>query len=159
MNSRGTWVIIVSLFIAVVLTILPLPNWAVWARPLWVLIILIYWVLALDCRVGVGVAWVMGILLDILGGTLLGEHALAMAIVIYIVAKLQRQIRIAPLMQQTLLIFILSAIYLGIIYVCLGLTNRLPSSLLYWLPVFITALLWPWLFILLRDCRRRFKVT
>lgn len=159
MNSRGTWVIVVSLFIAVVLTILPLPDWAAWARPLWVLMVLIYWVLALDSRVGVGVAWLMGILLDILGGTLFGEHALAMVVVIYIVAKLQRQIRIAPLMQQALLIFILSTIYLSIIYLCLGLTNRLPSSFLYWLPVFITALLWPWLFIILRDCRRRFTVT
>jgi rod shape-determining protein MreD len=159
MNSQGTWVIVASLFIAVVLTILPLPDWAAWARPLWVLMVLIYWVLALDYRVGVGVAWLMGILLDILGGTLFGEHALAMTIVIYIVTKLQRQIRIAPLMQQALIVFILSAIYLGIMYVCLGLTNRLPSNFLYWLPIFITVLFWPWLFIILRDCRRRFKVT
>jgi rod shape-determining protein MreD len=159
MKSRGTWVIVVSLLFAVVLTILPLPDWAAWARPLWVLMVLIYWVLALDNRVGVGVAWCMGILLDILGGTLLGEHALAMGIVIYIVAKLQRQIRVAPLMQQCFIIFLLGTLYLGIIYITLRVSNRLPGTWMYGLPILITTLLWPWLFIILRDFRRRFKVT
>jgi rod shape-determining protein MreD len=158
MKTRGTWAITASLFCAVVLTILPLPDWASWARPLWVLLVLIYWVLALDNRVGVGVAWLLGILQDILGGTLFGEHALAMAIVIYIVAKLQRQIRVAPLMQQALIIFALSAIYLAIIYLLLGLTHRLPASIMFWWPVLTSALIWPWLFIILRDCRRRFRV-
>lgn len=159
MNRRGTWVIVLSLFVAVILTILPLPDWAAWGRPLWVLMVLIYWVLALDNRVGVGTAWGMGILLDILGGTLLGEHALAMGIVIYIAAKLQRQIRVAPLMQQAIIIFALSAFYLGIIYLILAITQRTPVTIMYWLAVFMTALFWPWVFVILRDLRRRFKVT
>lgn len=159
MNKQGTWIIAVSLLVAVILTILPIPDWAAWGRPLWVLMVLMYWVLALDNRVGVGTAWYMGILLDILGGTLLGEHALAMAIVIYIVAKLQRQIRVAPLMQQALIMFILSVLYLGLIYLSLALTHRAPQSILYWLPIFMTSLFWPWVFVILRDLRRRFKVT
>ena len=157
--KRGTWVIIVSLFCAVLLTIMPLPEWAAWARPVWVLMVLAYWVLALEQRVSVGIAWLLGLLMDSLGGTIFGEHALALCIIIYIVAKLQRQIRVAPLLQQAFFMAILTFIYLLILFLAQGLVQHIPATWMFWLPILSTALLWPWLFIILRDCRRRFRVT
>ncbi len=72
LRRHGNWVIVLSLLIALVLTLLPLPPWAAPYRPDWVALALIYWCLALPERVSVGIGWSMGLLLDGLSGTLLG---------------------------------------------------------------------------------------
>jgi rod shape-determining protein MreD len=51
------WIIALSLVIALMLTALPLPEWAVNWRPAWVAMVLIYWCMALPERVGIGVRW------------------------------------------------------------------------------------------------------
>jgi rod shape-determining protein MreD len=53
---------------------------------------------------------------------------------------------------------VLSFLYLLMIYLFQGMTEHVPASILFWLPVITTGLFWPWVFILLRDCRRRFNV-
>jgi len=157
-TNRGTWVVIVSLLFAVLLTILPLPSWAGWARPLWVLMVLCYWAMALDDSVSVGIAWLLGILLDVFGGTVFGEHALVMCLCIFIVIKLKKQIRLFPLWQQSVLMLLLSVLYLGIIYLIQGMLGSAPQTIFYWLPLLTTAIFWPWIFVILRDSRRRFRV-
>ncbi len=158
-SSRGNWVIVLSLLLAVFLTILPLPTWATWSRPLWVLMVLCYWVLALDEKISVGIAWLIGILLDILGGTVFGEHALVMCLSIFILLKIKKQVRMFPLWQQAVVILLLSALYQGIIYLIQGILGNPPATILYWISIVTTAIFWPWVFIILRDTRLRFKVT
>jgi len=75
-NSGKTFFVIgISLLMSLVLTILPLPAWASWWRPQWVFLVLIFWMLTLPYRVGLGVAWIMGLIVDLLLGTTLGLHA------------------------------------------------------------------------------------
>lgn len=147
-----------SILLAMMLSILPLPEWAIWLRPQWVMLVIIYWCLALPERISIGVAWLIGLLLDVLLGTLLGQHAIALAVVAYIVVKFHPRIRLYPLWQQTLLIFILLLVYLSIIFWVQGLLGVLPSTWEFWLTALTSSLLWPWVFIILRDLRRRFNV-
>jgi rod shape-determining protein MreD len=158
-NTLGTIVITITLLIAIILTIMPLPIWATWARPLWVLMVLSYWALALEDRVGIGIAWLVGILLDILNGTLFAEHALVMTLAIYVVLKFKHQIRMFPVWQQAVVMCLLSFMYQGVIYIIQGMIGHSPDTVFYWLPLLTTLIFWPWVFILLRDCRRRFKVS
>src|SRR5689334_20324828 len=103
----NNWVaILISLLIALMLMLLPMPAWAAWMRPVWVLMVLIYWTIAVPYRVNTGIAFVMGLLIDLLTGTLLGEHALALTVVIYFVARLHMRLRMYPLIQQSMSIFI-----------------------------------------------------
>ncbi len=148
-----------TLLIALVLALLPMPDWAMWARPAWVLLVLIYWAMVVPTRVSVGVAWVMGCLLDLLYGTLLGEHALALTVVIYFVARLHIRLRMYPMLQQGLSVCMFVLLYQFILYCVQGFIGDLPSSHLYWLSSFTSMLLWPWLFVLMRDCRQWFRVT
>ena len=56
-SRQGNWIIVLSFIMAIMLTALPLPEWAVNWRPSWVAIVLIYWCMAVPDRVGILVAW------------------------------------------------------------------------------------------------------
>lgn len=148
----------ISILLAMMLSILPLPDWAIWLRPQWVVLVVIYWCLALPERVSVGIAWMIGLLMDVLLGTLLGQHAFALVVVAYIVVKFHPRIRLYPLWQKTLLVFVLLLVYLSLIFWVQGLLGVLPTTWEFWLTAVTSALLWPWVFIILRDMRRRFNV-
>lgn len=151
--------ILTTLLMALILALLPMPDWTIWLRPAWVLMILIYWAMMTPYQVSVGVAWLVGLLVDLLNGTLLGEHALAYTIVIYFVSKMYIRLRMYPLLQQGMSILVFVLMYQFVLYCIQGFIGELPSSHLYWLSSVTSMLLWPWLFVLMRDLRRWFKVA
>ncbi len=152
------WFILVTFLIALGLDILPLPGWVIWLRPSWTLLVLLYWAMALPNVVGIFYALMIGLLLDLLNGTVLGEHAVALIVVTYIMIKFHQLIRVYPLMQQTIIIFLLFITYQIIIFAIQGFVGQLPHTILYWLSGVISTLLWPWVFVLLRDWRRKLNV-
>jgi len=157
--SHGRWVIFLTLLVALMLDVLPLPGWVIWLRPHWSLLVLLYWIMALPYCVGITYAFMVGVLLDLLNGTLLGEHAFAIVAVAYLAIKLHQLIRVYPLLQQTLVILLMMLLYQIIIFSIQSFIGESPHPLLYWLPVLVSAVLWPWLFVVLRDWRRRLRVT
>ena len=83
-RRHGTWVIVASFLLAYALTALPLPEWAELWRPAWGALVLMYWCMAVPQRVGVAIGFFAGLGLDVLQGTLHGQHALAMCIVAFV---------------------------------------------------------------------------
>lgn len=148
-----------TLCLSLILMLLPMPEWATWMRPAWVLMVLIYWAMSLPFILSVGTAWLIGLVVDLLNGTLLGEHALAYTIIIYFVGRMHIRLRMFPMIQQSLFVFALILLYQFIIYCTQGFIGELPRSHLYWLSSVSSMLLWPWLVILMRDVRRWFKVA
>lgn len=148
---HNTALIPITLVIAFVFTLLPMPGWVVWLRPAWILMVLIYWAMMDPERVNVGVAWMVGIFLDVLEGTLLGEHALALTVVIYIVVRMCSRLRMFPLIQQGLSIFLLVLLYQFILFCIQGFLGALPNSWLYWSSSLTSMLLWPWVYSILRG--------
>ena len=157
-RHRGYWVILLTLVAALGLAIFPLPSWARPYRPDWVLLVLLYWCMALPTRVGVGTAWTLGLLLDVLKGTLLGQHGLGLAVVAFLMLKLHQRIRVYPLWQQALSIGMLLTLNQLFMLWVNGILGRPGIDWSYWIPSLIGMILWPWIFILLRDLRRRFRV-
>lgn len=143
--------IIFTCLVALILTIIPLPAWLTQISPLWVLLVLMAWLLEAPQQVGLGVAWVMGITLDLLQGTLLGEHALAFIIVAIVVSHLRARLRMFPLLQQGLCVFCFALLYLFIIYTIQGMMNVLPDRLLYWVSAMTSMLIWPWVIACIRQ--------
>ena len=159
MNARGTWVILITFLVAMLLMILPLPEWARPFRPQWVTLTLVYWCIALPHRFGVGTGFILGIVLDVLTGTLLGQHALGLSLVAFIAVQLHARIRVFPFWQQSLAIMVLLIVeHLFALWV-MGATGQTPPGLLYWVVPLIGAVLWPWVFVTLRNVRRHFKVA
>ena len=157
-KHSGGWVIILSLIIAFMLTAMPLPEWFINWRPAWIAMVLIYWCMALPERVGIGVAWVSGMLLDVQQGTVLGQHALALAVLAYIAVKSYQRIRVFPLTQQAVLIGLYILLFQFIILWVKGMMGVPPQHWSFWMPALTSMILWPWVFIILRDFRRRFHV-
>lgn len=141
---------------AFMLAIMPLPDWAVDFRPDWVTLVLIYWAMALPANIGVTVAWFAGLMLDVSHGAVLGQHALGLVIVIYVINAQHQRLRVASLLQQALVIFVLLFFKQLLSLWVTGIMGRAPDTWLYFMPSLTSALLWPWLYIILRDLRRKF---
>jgi len=158
-KHHGSGIIVISFIIAIMLTAMPLPEWAINWRPAWVAMVLIYWCLALPHRVGIGVGWFLGILLDVLQGTLLGQNAIGLTILAFLTLKSHQRVRMYPLVQQALVICLFVLVYQLLSLWVRGIMGVPPRSWTYWMPAFTSMVLWPWLFIILRDLRRRFHVS
>jgi len=157
-QHNGGAIIIMSFVIAYMLTAMPLPDFALNWRPAWVVIVLIYWCLAIPDRVSVGIAWVLGLLLDVQQGTVFGQNAIELTLIAFVIIKMHQRVRVFPLVQQALLVCLLllvSQLFTLWVRAMLGFP---PQDWTYWAPAFTSMLIWPWLFIILRDVRRKYHV-
>lgn len=155
---RRTWVILVSLAVALFLTVVPMPDWGDDLRPQWVAMALIYWNLALPTRIGVFWAWGTGLVLDVTSGTVLGQHALSLSVMAWLAVELHQRIRVFPPVQQAVSVWILLLLERLLSMWVLGATGQPTPTLWFWMPTFVGMFLWPWVFIVLRDLRRHFAV-
>ncbi len=115
--------------------------------------------MAVPDRVGVGIGWLVGLFLDVIHGAVLGQYALALALIAYFTLSLHQRMRIYPLVQQSLVVLVLVLMQQLLITWIRGYLGQSPDSLAHWLPALTSMLLWAWLFIILRDLRRHFRVT
>ncbi len=147
--------ILVSLLLGLSLAILPLPSWAAAARPDWVALLVVYWSLAVPRRFGIGSAWLAGLALDTLTGTLLGQHALGLTLVAFICLKFHLRIRVFPIWQQAMTVFMLLTVNQFVLFWVEGLAGAGQIPAVRWLPVVTGTLLWPLVAQLLGVIRSR----
>jgi rod shape-determining protein MreD len=152
---QGGSVIVITIIIAMLLMLVPLPDNLRFARPEWVLMTLIYWAMALPQRVGVGYAWCVGLLMDLLMGGSLGVEAFSYAFVIYLILRFHLQLRQYPLWQQALSIMT----FVLVVNIPSALMASNFSSWYIWLPAVTTTVLWPIVYAFLRAVRRTLNVS
>jgi rod shape-determining protein MreD len=145
--------------LAALLAIFPFPNWLLWARPEWLALVLVYWVIALPNRVGIFTGLVLGVLLDVLEGALLGQNALSLAVLALLSLILYQRMRVTSLWQQSSMVFLLIGINQLICQWIQNLQGVGAQSLMFLLPAFTSALLWPVVLLILRGLRRHYEVS
>jgi rod shape-determining protein MreD len=158
-RKQGSGVIVATFLLALVLTVAPLPDWLRPVRPDWVGLVLIYWCLALPDRVGVGTGWFAGLLVDLLTGTLLGQHAMALAVIAWLTLRLHQRIRLFPVLQQALIILVLLVLHQLLALWVDRFIGRPGPPWYYWTPSLLGMLLWPLIYVALRGLRRSFSVN
>ncbi len=158
-NTRSRLIIAASFLVALVLSILPWPVWTEQFRPDWEALVLIYWCMALPTRVGVGTAWSVGLILDVLYGSMLGENALAKSLIAFLAVHFHLQLRMFPRWQQAVVVLLLVAVNNLLVLWIKHLAGMAPATWGYLTPSIVSMLLWPWLFVILRDIRRHGNVN
>jgi rod shape-determining protein MreD len=155
---RGSWVIAASYLTALILTVWPLPKWAEAFRPAWVPLITIYWCLWLPERVGVIIAFLAGLLVDALSGTLLGEHALALVLVAWVALWMHLQVRVFPWWQQCVVILGILAMHSLVLFWVDGMLGYTVGAAMRWIPALVSAALWPWILQIMSRSQQRYHV-
>jgi rod shape-determining protein MreD len=145
----------VTVLIALILSITPLPDVFRAARPNLLLLLVIYWSLSAPRISGLMFAWFCGLALDVLSGKILGQHAVAFLLVAFLTHKFQLRMRIFPIYHQTLTVFMLMALYEFVVFWIDGIIGPAITTWLRWLPVFTSTLLWPVLVAVLDTWNRR----
>lgn len=154
LNNRARFIIGLTFVVALILVSLPAPAWLDQFRPDWVALVLIYWCLATPERVGIGTGFTVGLQLDVLFGSLLGQQAFAKTVIAFLTVKLHLRIRAYPRWQQAATILLLLFINQFMVYWLRDLIDSAPIQAGFWSTAIVGMVLWPWVFILLRRVRR-----
>ena len=150
--------VLITILVAFMLMIMPLPDALESFRPDWITLILIFWAMTVPRSYSVGIAWLVGIVLDVAQGTMLGQHALALSVVIYITVKFHLLMRVFPLSQLTATVFALLALYQFLLFWINGVAGVSANAIDYWGPVITGTLIWPVLSTFLTGVRYRVQM-
>jgi rod shape-determining protein MreD len=152
-RMRNGWVLPVSLLLALLLGLVPLPDLLQPLRPYWLALVLAYWVLEAPDQVGLGMAFLLGLVADLAFGGLLGEQAMRLAILAFILDRFRARMRFFPLSQQALAIgglLLNDRVVSAAIHLVLG-SVQLPWS--FWAAPLLGMLLWAPLCLVLDGLR------
>ena len=158
-RASGTGIILLTLILAALLDVMPWPDALAWFRPQWLVLVLVYWVLALPERVGVFWGMGVGLFQDVLLNTPLGQHALALALTCYLALLAYKRLRRLNAGLQSLMVFCLVGVDLWVNYIiqdAIGHAWLAPWVVL--LLALASALLWLPVYSLLRFVRHQFLV-
>ncbi len=153
--SRKTsgWVLPVSMLLALLLGLVPLPASMQPLRPYWLALVLAYWVLEEPEKIGLGVAFVLGLVADLAFGGLIGEQAMRLVILAFILDRFRPRMRFFPMSQQALAVgglLLNDRVVSLVIHVVLG-AVQLPWT--YWVAPLLGMLLWAPLYLVLDALR------
>ena len=100
--------------------------------------------------------FLLGFAADLATGSPLGEHGLVYLMLVLFSAT-YHQVRVLPIWQQAIIVAFAMLIGLILQYLFLSLTSGSLASVMIFLKAFASALMWPWVFLLLRVIRRRVR--
>jgi rod shape-determining protein MreD len=124
-----------------------LQNVALWGRAAWspdlMALALVFWGVHQPQRVGIGAAFVFGLLMDVHQGSVLGQHALAYSVLNFLAVTVHRRLLWFSLLSQALQILpLLAAAHAVALAVRMMVGGGFPGFLMLLAPV-IESLLWP----------------
>jgi rod shape-determining protein MreD len=144
--------IVLSLLAALLLNWLPWQGIFLALHPDFVALVLLYWCTHKPFRVGIGIAWMMGVFADVADASLFGQHALAYTALAFGGIVLNRRMQMFDLHQQTLQVFpVLLLSYVAYALVHWQLHGYIAWS--YFIGSAVSALLWIPLTLLLQVIR------
>ena len=92
-------------------------------------------------------------------GTLFGQNALILTLIVFLVLSLHQRLRMFPMWQQSLVLLVVFGIAQLVQLWLNALTGNRPPTLTFVLPALVSALLWPWVGALLRGVQQRLGVN
>jgi len=148
------WFILLTLFIAFAGNLLPFSGVAQALKPDFVALVLLYWCIQEPRFVGVGIAWLVGLLMDVGDATYFGQHALAYAVLAYGAEYFRRRVlRFSP-WQQAAQVAVLLLLCAAIVLLIRTVGGAPLPRWTYVVPSLVGALLWPLVSVVLQWPQR-----
>jgi rod shape-determining protein MreD len=142
----------ISIVLAFLFMLVPLPGQWSGLKPFLLALVIVFWVLEVPEKMGLGRIFLIGLALDLAGFNLLGEHALRLLLIAGIVLQMRSQFRFYPVWQQSLVL--LAVLYLDLLLYWI--LHRLQGDTIApgsWLAPLLAFLIWPWLYMWLDNLR------
>ena len=133
--------IALTVLIAVVLNLLPWRD--VSGLPDWTALVLTFWCIHQPRKIGIGAAWLLGVIMDTANGALLGQHALAYSVLAFAAIAFSRRIRWFPLWPQATHVFLLLLLCQSLMLAVRMLADGTFPGLFWFFGSVVSALLWP----------------
>ena len=144
--------IILGLFISLIT--LPLGYYA----PEWMLLIVIYWAIAVPSNNKLFIAFLIGIIADIVYGQILGISSLFYVLLVYFILRLYNSLRYMTIAQQAVVIFIFIFLKQHLLVWAYFIIDRNIDYQALIVGSLVTALIWPLIYYTLRFVRRKFNI-
>jgi len=148
------WFIVLTLMLALFGNLLPFSGASLALRPDFLALVLLYWCIQEPRFVGVGIAWCVGLVMDVGDATLFGQHALAYAVLAYAAEYFRRRVLRFPLWQQALQVALLLALCAGLVILVRVVGGAPLPRWTYAVPPLSGALLWPVITVVLQWPQR-----
>ena len=141
------------------LLLMVLLNISVWGRAAWapdlLALTLVFWGVHQPQRIGIGAAFVFGLLMDVHQGSVLGQHALAYSVLNFFAIAIHRRLLWFTLASQAMQVLpLFAAAHLVALAVRMMVGGNFPGFSLMLAPL-IEAALWPLANVLLLLPQRR----
>jgi len=139
--------------IALIIGAISLPSILETISPFWMLIFFIYWIIYTDTKMVYLFAFILGLLTDILQGSILGQNALALLISSAFIFNVKKSFYVSNLTTQQVYIFIASLIYLiALISIHIAIQG-FDFSWFIILSPFTSSIIWPLVRLLLAKLK------
>ena len=148
------WFIVLTLILALFANLLPLSGVALALRPDFLALVLLYWCIQEPRFVGVGVAWCVGLVMDVGDGTVFGQHALAYAFLAYAAEYFRRRVLRFPPWQQAAQVAVLLLLCAALVLLIRFVGGATMPRWTYAAPPLVGALLWPLVSVVLQWPQR-----
>jgi rod shape-determining protein MreD len=148
------WFVLLSLVAGLLLNLVPVGQPVLTYRPDFLALVLLYWCIHEPRFVGVGMAWMVGLLMDVGDATLFGQHALAYAMLAYGAEFFRRRVLRFPLWQQAVQVAVLLLLCALLVLLVRFVGGAALPKWTYLVPPLVGALLWPLASVLLQTPQR-----
>jgi rod shape-determining protein MreD len=137
------WFVLLTLLLGLIGNLLPVSGLALALRPDFLALTLLYWCIQEPRLISVGVAWGLGLLMDVADGTLFGQHALAYAVLAYAAEYFRRRVLRFPLWQQAAQVAALLLLCSALVLLVRVVGGAPLPRWTYAVGPLVGALLWP----------------
>ncbi len=148
----------ISFVIAFLLMVLPIAHDLRWYRPEFVVLLVIYWVMYNPQHFGLGKAWLVGLLQDLIELSPLGLNAIGMLLIAYILQLVHQRLRNYVFWHQAIWVFVLVGVFQLFANWVGGFMGQSASSLIFLVSALLSGVLWPFLVILMRRMQIYFRL-
>lgn len=145
--------IIVSTVIASVLVVYPLPYFFAAWRPLFFLLIMLFWVLSQPKWCGVWFAFLLGLSSDLLLDGILGQYAFSFVLIAFTARYFTRNQRVLTFINLWIIVSVAVFLHLLIQLFFQTMAGIQFSLTRHWQPLLSSILVWPILFSTLKRWR------